>query len=155
MATVIVLLLPQIDSIMKKFIVIAMVCMANMVTVTAQKNQVPAAAEKAFRQKFPEAQHVTWDKESKDEYEAAFLLNGKKGSANFSASGHWIETEIAVAQSATPKIVIDGFSQKFPRAKVNEVFQISSASGKDHFEIEYTLKGKKKEVRLSTSGVVI
>lgn len=140
---------------MKKCIFIAMVCMVNFVTVSAQKTQVPMAAEKAFRQKFPEARNVIWDKESKNEYEASFLLNGKKGSANFSASGNWLETEIAVPQAAAPQKVLEGFGKKFPGAKVNEVFQIYSASGKDYFEIEYTLHGKKKEARLSASGTVI
>lgn len=133
----------------------AILCMAGIVIVTAQKTQVPVAVEKAFRSKFPDAENVKWEKENKDEFEATFLLNGKKGSANFSASGNWLETEIAVPQSAAPQKLLEGFGKKFPGAKVNEVFQISSAGGKDYFEIEYTLKGKKKETRLSAIGTVI
>lgn len=140
---------------MKKFIIIAITCMASIVVVTARQIQVPLAVGKAFGLRFPSAQNVKWDKESKYEYEAVFLLSGKKVSTNFSASGNWLETEMPISQSAAPKVVMDGFGAKFPGAKVNQVYQISSPGGKEYFEIEYTLKGKKKEAKLSAGGGVI
>lgn len=150
-----VMLLPQTDNNMEKFIVIAMVCMATIVTATAQKTQAPTAAEKAFRNKFPGAKNVTWSQENKDEYEAAFILNGENGSANFSASGRWLETEMAIPRSAAPKAVMEAFGKQFPGAKVDRIYEVSSPDGKTYFEIEYTRKGKKKEVKLSTGGAVI
>lgn len=150
-----VMLLPQTDSIMKKCIVIAVLCMATMVIAKAQKTQVPAAAEKAFRLKFPEAKKVIWDRENKDEYEASFILNGEKVSANFSATGRWLETEMAIPLSVVSKAVMEAFVKQFPGAKVDRVYEISSTEGKIYYEIEYTLKGKKKEAKLSTAGTVI
>lgn len=150
-----VMLLPQTDTVMKKIIVIAMLCMATMVMAAAQKTQMPTAAEKAFRLKFPEAKKVTWNRENKDEYEASFILNGEKVSANFSATGRWLETEMAIPLSVVPKAVMEAFVKQFPGGKVDRVYEISSPDGKIYYEIEYTLKGKKKEAKLSTAGTII
>ncbi len=130
----------------------AIICMACITNVSAQKAKTPMAAEKAFQQKFPKAKEVTWEKEGKAEYEATFIQDGKKGSANFSPAGEWLETEMAISLAAAPKTVIDGFNKAFSGAVITEIFKIESKTGKNYFEIEYSVKGKKKEVKLNTDG---
>lgn len=130
----------------------AIVCMAFNTIVPAQGIQTPSAVKNAFQQKFPNAREVKWAKEGKREYEAAFIQDGKKGSANFSETGEWLETEMAIPVSALPKAVIDGFHQKFPGADITEVYQIATSKGKNYFEIEYTVKGRKKEVKFDSNG---
>lgn len=121
----------------------------------AQKSSVPAATEKAFQQKFAGAANVKWDKENKNEYEAGFILNGKKGSANFSATGEWLETEMSIPVSSAPKAVLDGFAKAYKDATITELYQVESKTGKNYFEIEYTRKGKKKEAKLDANGHLI
>lgn len=130
----------------------AILCLGLGTAVFAQKNKTPEAAQKAFQQKFPNAKEVKWGKEGKDEYEAEFVQEGKKGSANFSATGEWLETEMAIPQTSAPKAVIDGFNKAYAGAAIKEVFKIESKAGKNYFEIEYTLKGKTKEAKLSPDG---
>lgn len=61
---------------------------------------------------------MQWEKE-KSEYEASFVLNGVKVSANFTVSGEWKETEATVSVSDLPKIVSDGILSAYPGAKNN------------------------------------
>ena len=130
-------------------------CMAFSLGVTAQNIPVPDAAVKAFQQKFPNAASVKWGKEGKNEYEAEFTLEGKKGSANFSAVGEWLETETGIALATIPKTVADGFRTSFPGAVITAAYRIESKKEKNHYEIEYSLKGKKKEARLSPEGKLL
>lgn len=140
---------------MKIVFIIAMVCVCLSASVSAQKPIVTAAAAKAFQQKFTGATGVKWDKEGKNEFEAEFILNGKKGSANFSASGEWLETEMGIAIADAPAVVNTSFVKMFPTATIKEVYKIETSKGKNYFEIEYQLKGKTKEVKIDASGKIV
>lgn len=140
---------------MKHIFMILFLCIGLIATTYAQKNKVTPAAEKAFTQKFPTAIEVKWDKEGKDEYEASFVMDGKKGSVNFSGKGDWMETEMAIPQSKAPKYVLDGFNKAFAGATIKEVYKIDSKDGKNYFEIEYSLKGKSKEAKIDPSGKIM
>lgn len=136
---------------MKKTI-LAILCLALTTIGFAQKIKPTPAVEKSFMQKFPNAKEIKWDKEGKDEYEAEFMMDGKKGSANFSAAGLWMETEMAIPQASTPKPVMDAFTKNFKTATITEVYKIESKEGKNYFEIEYTQSGKKSEAKISADG---
>lgn len=140
---------------MKSLWILVITCMALSLGAAAQNIPVPDAAVKAFQKKFPGAASVKWGKEGKNEYEAEFTLEGKKGSANFSAIGEWLETETGIATAAIPKTVADGFRTSFPGAVITGAYRIESKKEKNHYEIEYSLKGKKKEARLSPEGKLL
>lgn len=140
---------------MKHIFMILLVCIGLIVTTNAQKNKVTPDAEKAFTQKFPNAKEVKWDIEAKNEFEASFVMDGKKGSANFSGKGDWLETEMAIPRSNAPKAVMDGFSKAFAGAIIKEVYKIESKEGKNYFEIEYSLKGKTKEAKVDPTGKIM
>lgn len=139
---------------MKIKFILAIVCLSVISIVSAQV-KVPAAAENTFKKMFPTATKVKWDKESKTEYEASFELNGKKGSANFSSTGEWLETEKGVDVSAAPKVVINTVTTAWPKATIKEVFEIETKDGKHYYEIEYTINGKTKEAKVATDGKLI
>ena len=140
---------------MKRIFMIIFVCIGLFATTNAQKNKVTGAAEKAFTQKFPNAKEVKWEMETKDEYEASFIIDGKKGSANFSGKGDWMETEMAIPQANAPKLVLDAFNKAFAGARIKEVYKIETKDGKNYFEIEYTLKGKSKEAKVDPTGKIM
>jgi hypothetical protein len=140
---------------MKHIFMLLFLCIGLIATTNAQKNKVTPAAEKAFAQKFPSAKEVKWDLEAKDEYEASFVMDEKKGSANFSGKGIWMETEMAIPQANAPKVVMDGFNKAFTGATIKEVYKIESKEGKNYFEIEYSLKGKSKEAKIDPSGKIM
>lgn len=131
-----------------------MLCMAISSSLFAQKKKVPDAAQKSFNKKFPAATNTSWDKEGKDNFEASFIMDGKKGSANFSGSGEWLETEMPVPVSALPPAVKDAFAKAFPGAPINTVYLVESKGGKTEYEIEYRLKGRRKEAKFSPEGKI-
>ncbi len=133
-----------------KFI-LAIICLSVINLVSAQ-TKVPAVAEAAFKAKFPTATAVKWDKENKKEYEAEFMVDGKKCSANFSNTGVWMETERAIAQSAAPKAVLEAVANAFPKATIKEVYEIETKDGKHYFEVEYIINKKTKEAKFATDG---
>lgn len=139
---------------MKKYLIICILILSQTV-LNAQKIKVTNKAQKAFQTKFPTAKEVKWEMESKDNYEAAFVMDGKKGSANFSGKGEWMETEMTIQQANTPKAVMDGFNKAFSGATIKEVYKIESKDGKNYFEIEYSLKGKTKEAKLDPTGKIM
>ncbi len=138
---------------MKNIFILAIVCLGISTTTQAQKST--PAAEKAFQQKFAGATAVKWDKEKKNEYEASFVMKGKKGSANFSGTGEWLETEMAIPSTEAPKAVSDAFAKGFVGATIKEVYKIETKEAKNYFEIEYTLKGKTKEAKIDPSGKIM
>lgn len=72
---------------------------------TSKKGEIPSAVQIAFQEKFPQSSDVTWEKESDQELEAAFTLNGEKMSANFSQDGTWLETESEIKEHELPEAV--------------------------------------------------
>lgn len=140
--------------IMKKYFIIGILMFSQIISY-AQITKVTTEVQKAFQTKFPTAKEVKWDKENKSEYEANFVMNGKKGSANFSGKGEWMETEMGIPQAETPKAVMDGFNKAFVGATIKEVYKIESKEGKNYFEIEYSLKGKTKEAKLDLIGKIM
>jgi len=82
-----------------------------------------------------------------------FIPVRKKGSANFSASGEWLETEMAIPQSATPQAVLDGFKKAHTGATIAAIYKRETKKGQNYFEIEYKVKGgKTKEAKLASDG---
>ena len=72
---------------MKKYFIISILMFSQIISF-AQKSKVTIEAQKAFQTKFPTAKEVKWEMESKDDYEASFVMDGKKGSANFSGKAN-------------------------------------------------------------------
>jgi outer membrane lipoprotein-sorting protein len=140
---------------MKNIIIIALLCLGITTTTQAQKATSTPAAEKAFQQKFAGATAVKWEMEKKNDYEVNFTMKGKKGSANFSGTGEWLETEMAIPSAETPKAVSDAFAKAFSGATIKEVYKIETKEAKNYFEIEYTLKGKNKEAKIDPSGKIM
>ena len=126
--------------------------LAGNANIVSAQVTPPAAVKASFRQSFPGITRVKWEKETRDEYEASFSKDGHNASASFSPAGKWLETEMGIATSSTPKVVLDAFFAKFPGAKIGQVYKIESASEPVYFELEYVLKGKTKEAKFNAEG---
>lgn len=136
---------------MKIKFILAIICLSIINIVSAQI-KVPTVTENAFKKMFPTASNVKWDKESKTEYEAEFLVDGKKHAANFSSTGEWLETEKAIETSAAPKVVVDAVTVAWPAATIKQIFDIVTKANKHYYEVEYLIKGKTKEAKIAVDG---
>jgi hypothetical protein len=80
------------------------------------------------------------------------MQGDQHASASFTPAGAWIETEMGIAASLTPKPVSDAFFRKFPGSKMVQVYRIDSAKEPTYYEIEYSLKGKTGEAKFNAEG---
>jgi hypothetical protein len=135
---------------------IVLLCMAALFATAAfsfssKKDKTPQAVEESFKKKFPNAQKVQWEKE-KTEYEASFVLNGVKTSANFTVNGEWKETESTVSVSDLPKIVSDGILSAYSGAKIIDAAKIETPEKGIQYEADIKNGKKKMEVLFDAEG---
>ena len=120
---------------------------------SAQKvksSAVPTAVTAKFASLYPSAEDVKWEKEGAN-YEAEFELNEVETSANFDATGNFLESETEVAASALPAAVTEYMNKNAAGAKIKEVSKIVDASGKITWEVE----ANKKDYLFDENGAFI
>ena len=120
---------------MKKIFFVALTMIFSYVNSFAQ-TKTKNAAVLAFNLKFPNATKVNWEKENATEYEANFLLDGKKHSANYSTDGKWLETESIITFSELPEMVQNSFNLQHKGAKVKLSSKIENYKIQNYYEIE-------------------
>jgi Putative beta-lactamase-inhibitor-like, PepSY-like len=119
--------------------------------VFAQKD-VPQAVKTAFAQKFSNAKVGKWAKEKDGSFEAEFDIKGKDQSANFSATGEWLETETEIKKSEIPQAVLTAFYAKFGQIKIKEACKIEFPSKPLQYELEYKKGLKTLEAIFDAKG---
>jgi len=126
---------------MKKILGLAAIMFAISSTTFAQENEakenihVPAAVKTALQKKYPQANHVGWEKENGN-YEANW--GGKDGEANsvqFTPSGNFIEIVEEIPVSQLPSNVTAYVKNHYHTA-VNEAGKVTDAKGRTSYEAE-------------------
>ncbi|MEI6683718.1 MAG: PepSY-like domain-containing protein [Bacteroidota bacterium] len=139
---------------MKKIIVFLSACLLISLSNFAQKvapDKVPAPVKQAFAKKFPTATDVKYEMEKSD-FEINFRDKGVGMSANFDATGKWLETETEIKESDLPKEVSASVARNFPGFKITEVarteapgkepiYETDVRKGKEGYEVQFTVKG--------------
>ncbi len=115
----------------------------------------PAAVQKSFEQKFPNAKDVSWGKEKKQEWEAEFSLDGKKLSANFMSDGAWVETEREISASEFPKAVSEAISKTYPGWKIEKAETTETPKNGIIYEADLKSGMQKKKVAFKEDGSVV
>jgi Putative beta-lactamase-inhibitor-like, PepSY-like len=139
---------------MKKIIVMLSVYLLISLMGFTQKltpEKVPAPVKQAFAKKFPGAADVKYEMEKKD-YEINFKDKGVEMSANFDATGQWLETETEIKVSDLPKEVSASVAKNFVGFKISEVaksetpdtgliYEMDLKKDKEGFEVQFSSKG--------------
>ena len=143
---------------MKKIILLLSVCLLISLMGVTQKvtpDKVPAPVKQAFAKKFPAATDVKYEMEKKD-YEINFKDKGVEMSANFDATGKWLETETEIKQSDMPKEVSASIAKNFAGFKISEVAKTETPDKGLIYEMD--LKKDKEgrfEVQFSPKGDIL
>ncbi|MEI7660774.1 MAG: PepSY-like domain-containing protein [Bacteroidota bacterium] len=139
---------------MKKIIVLLSACLLISLMGYTQKitpDKVPVPVKQAFAKKFPAATDVKYEMEKKD-YEINFKDKGVEMSANFDATGKWLETETEIKVTDLPKDVSASASKNFVGFKISEVaktetpdkgliYELDLKKDKEGFEVQFSPKG--------------
>jgi hypothetical protein len=139
---------------MRKYLIIGILFLSQN-ALFAQNVKVTNEALASFKTKFPQATEAKWDNEGKDEFEVSFVLNGNKGSANFTTKGIWIESETTVLEKDLASGLLDNFKKSKNGAVIINIFQVVRADNKSYYEIECTYHKHKKEFKIDLTGKLI
>jgi len=116
---------------------------------------VPKTVTVAFKAKYSAAQKVEWGKESDTEFEAEFKLNGKEMSANFDASGKWLEAETKLDKKDLPASVLATLKSQFGDSKIKKAESLEKAGEAVVYEVKLEQDESELEVVLDSNGNVI
>jgi len=97
---------------------------------------VPEKIIAAFNAKYAAATNLNWGKESDTEYEAEFKLNGKVMSANFDATGKWLETECILKKEDLPQPIMNTLKLQFGDYQVIKVESLEKPGVPMIFEVQ-------------------
>lgn len=139
---------------MKNSIILIVALFSIAASLFAQV-KVPSAVVESFKQKFPDATSIKWEKEDVHEYEASFLSKGVKQSALYSDKGVLLETETVVKFLELPEKVQKNFKVKYSQLKPKSVAKIETERGVITYEIKMNQAGKTVEVFYSPDGIEI
>jgi Putative beta-lactamase-inhibitor-like, PepSY-like len=119
------------------------------------EKDIPDAVKNAFKNKFPDASGLKWEKENKNELEANFKMNNTDVSANFKLDGNWVETETTIPASELPAAVTNAVNRKYPGGVYGRTEKIEKPDAKILYEVNITVNGKKKELELNPDGSIV
>ncbi|MCX6246994.1 MAG: PepSY-like domain-containing protein [Bacteroidetes bacterium] len=143
---------------MKKLIVLLSACLLISLMGFTQKitpDKVPTPVKQAFAKKFPAAtDDVKYEMEKKD-YEINFKDKGVEMSANFDATGKWLETETEIKQSDLPKEVSASVTKNFAGFKISEVAKVEKRDSGLIYEMDLKNDKEGYEVQFSPKGDIL
>jgi len=121
-------------------------------------DQVPAAAVKAVKERFPKAEIRFVDKEGKDRYEFAMKEGDRQFDVGVTAEGRILNVKEEIAAEKVPDAVKEGVKKKFPDAEIVEAEKITTGDGKEAkvtYEMVIKTKKGKQGVAFDAAGKYI
>ena len=122
---------------------------------TITPDQVPAAVQQAFAAAHPNTK-VEWEAEDDGTFEAEFKMDGEEASADYSATGELMETEVEIKKKALPAAVLAAIAEQFPGHEIEEAARITYPDGRIAYEAELEGKDDKKfDAIFSADGTLL
>ena len=141
---------------MKNILLFLFAIATNFATAqTLRMDQVPPAAANAFKVKFPNGQQPGWSKEAEDIYEVGFIDGKKNETAQFDASGKWLETETEINYGAVPGKVQRAFEKELEDYQVQEVFEVETPDKGISYELIAFKGSKNYDIVFSAKGELL
>jgi len=132
---------------------IKIMLVASIIPVAVWASTPPEKVVQALNQKFPNIQNAHWGKESKSEWEAEFIYNGVKTSANFLTDGQWLETETKIPITELPAAVTQSIQANYKASKLVGADKIETTN-ETLYEADLKSGIKIKEVVFNSDGTI-
>ena len=103
---------------------------------TVKQDKVPSKVLSTFKQNFPSAKNVAWNK-YRNYYEASFMQENKNYYVAFTPSGEWIQTSVAGSMNELPGEVKEDFqSSEYSTYEIKSIRQISGVGNDQIYMVE-------------------
>jgi hypothetical protein len=110
----------------------------------AQQKKIPVAVTDAFAVRYPHADKVAWTDKAQY-FQASFVLNGARISANFSPQGEWKHSERLLNYDQLPGEVRDGFQKsKYAGWQKNSITEIQELGKPLQYRVNVQKAGSQK-----------
>ncbi len=142
---------------MKNIIFLLVTLLITGGVASAQKltvDKVPAEVRQAFMKKFPTVYKYSWEMEEEN-YEVSFKLDGKEASADFDATGAWLESEVEIHKSDLPQAITDAIQRDFPGFETEEVVKGETPVKGTFYEVKVEKSEEEYEAIYSESGTLL
>jgi hypothetical protein len=122
----------------------------------AQIRKIPAEVTEALKQKYPDAENVSW-KDKLSVFAASFEMNNEKFEARFTDKGEWKSTEKEISESDLPGEVKDGFEKsKYSDWESKYVYSIELPDNEVQFRIQVAKNDiQKKNLLFNSDGKLL
>ena len=137
---------------MKNNVLVFMLVFTFLSCQTKEKSQLPEVVESAFLIKYPGEKATNWEKDANGYYEFHFKKEGVKYRADFSPSGHWIETETSINKKDLPKPIREAIKKNYGRLSISEIEKVDSSSKGEFYDVEFKQKGKNMDIEYRSTG---
>ena len=114
----------------------------------------PEGARNGFAQKFPDMASAGWMKESANEWEAEFDMNGEDYAAIFTEDGTWVRTEHEIEEKDLPEKVWNLLNEKFKDYRIDEIEYVENADSSTGYNIELE-KDEELRIFISSEGELV
>lgn len=123
---------------------------------SAQLRKIPAVVTEAMKEKFPDAQQISWS-DNVTNFQANFELENHEQSAYFSKKGTWKKTEKSLHEEEVPEAVKEGLSKsKYTGWDLVAYKEIWEAGGKHQYRLLVKKNDlQKKYLFFNEDGVLV
>ena len=128
---------------MKYFMLTGLVLFLFTMSTSCQ-TMAPKEVSDSFKQKYPEATDVEWEKEG-DEWDVEFMLGEDEYEAVFTEAGEWIETEMEVEHADVPAEVFKTLHLNYDEFEIEEIEWMDSPDFKG-YEVEVEIEEGEEDV---------
>ena len=144
---------------MKKYVIaflFQMLTSFSIVPCFAQIRKIPSEVTEALKQKYPDAEKVSW-KDKLSVFAASFEVNNEKYEARFTDKGEWKSTEKEINETDLPGDVKDGFEKsKYADWELKNTFLIELPGNETQYRIQVAKNDiQKKNLLFNNDGQLL
>ncbi len=128
----------------------------SIVPSFAQIRKIPSEVTEALKQKYPDAENISW-KDKLSVFVASFDLNNEKFEVRFNDKGEWKSTEKEISETDLPGDVKDGFEKsKYADWETKYTFLIELPGDETQYRIQVAKNDiQKKNLLFNSDGKLL